>query len=74
MPISYKNVNNLKVAEDLLLFVNNELFEGTDISPEKFWLGFDKISHELDAYIFISSTYIHAIKSHNPSMHMESFH
>ena len=47
MPISYKNVNNLKVAEDLLLFVNNELFEGTDISPEKFWLGFDKISHEL---------------------------
>ena len=47
MPISYKNVNNLKVAEDLLLFVNNELLKDTDISPEKFWSGFDKITHEL---------------------------
>ena len=47
MPTSYKNVNNLKVAEDLLLFVNNELLKDTDISPEKFWLGFDKIVHEL---------------------------
>ena len=47
MPTSYKNVNNLKVAEDLLLFVNNELFKDTNISPEKFWLGFDKIVHEL---------------------------
>ena len=25
MPTPYKNVNDLKVAEDLLLFVNNEL-------------------------------------------------
>ena len=47
MSISYKNVNNLKVAEDLLSFVNSELLEGTEISPEKFWLGFDKIIHEL---------------------------
>jgi len=47
MPISYKNVKNLKVAEDLLSFVNNELFKDTDISPENFWLGFDKITHEL---------------------------
>ena len=47
MPISYKNVNNLKVAEDLLSFVNNELLKDTDISPDKFWLGFDKITHEL---------------------------
>ena len=47
MPISYKNVHNLKVAEDLLSFVNNELFKDTDISPENFWLGFDKIIHEL---------------------------
>ena len=47
MPVSYKNVNNLKVAENLLSFVNNELFKGTDILPEKFWLGFDKIIHEL---------------------------
>ena len=47
MPISYKNINNLKVAEDLLIFVNNELLKDTDISTEKFWSGFDKIVHEL---------------------------
>ena len=47
MPTSYKNVNNLKVAEDLLLFVNNELIKDIDISTENFWLGFDKITHEL---------------------------
>ena len=47
MTISYKNINNLKVAEDLLLFVNNELLKDTNISPEKFWSGFDKITHEL---------------------------
>ena len=47
MSNSYKNVNNLKVTEDLLLFVNNELLQDTGISPEKFWLGFDKITHEL---------------------------
>ena len=40
-------MNNLKVSEELLLFVNNELFNGTDISPEKFWKDFDKAVHEL---------------------------
>ena len=47
MPTSYKNVNNLKVAEDLFLFVNDELLKDIDISQEKFWSGLDKISHEL---------------------------
>ncbi len=47
MVSSYKNVNNLKVAEDLLSFVNNELLKDTDISPDKFWLGFDKSVHKL---------------------------
>ncbi len=47
MTTSYKKVNNLKVAEDLLLFVNNELLRDTGISPEKFWLGFDSATHEL---------------------------
>ncbi len=47
MPISYKNVNNLKVAEDLLMFVNKELLNDSGISPEDFWSGFDKIVHEL---------------------------
>ena len=47
MSTSYKNVNNLKVAEDLLLFVNKELFKETDINLEKFWKGFDESVHEL---------------------------
>ena len=47
MPTPYKNINNLKVAEDLLSFVNNELLKDIDISPEKFWKGFDDAIHEL---------------------------
>ena len=47
MTSKYHSVNNLKVSEELLLFVNNELFKGTDISPEKFWKDFDKAVHEL---------------------------
>ncbi len=47
MTSKYHSVNNLKVSEELLLFVNNELFDGTDISPEKFWKDFDKAIHEL---------------------------
>ncbi len=47
MTSKYHSVNNLKVADELLLFVNNELLNGTDISPEKFWKDFDKAVHEL---------------------------
>ena len=47
MTSKYHSVNNLKVSEELLLFVNNELLSGTDISPEKFWKDFDKAVHEL---------------------------
>jgi malate synthase len=47
MSTAYKSVNNLKVSEDLLLFVNNELLKDTDINPEKFWLGFDEAVHNL---------------------------
>ncbi len=47
MTSKYHSMNNLKVSEELLLFVNNELFDGTDISPEKFWKDFDKAVHEL---------------------------
>ena len=43
----YQNVNNLKVSDELLSFVNDELFKETSISPEKFWQGFDNIVHEL---------------------------
>ncbi len=47
MKTNYQNVHNLKVSEDLLNFVNNELLSGLNISSEKFWLGFDKTVHEL---------------------------
>ena len=47
MTTKYVNVNNLKVSETLLSFVNNELLKDTEISPEKFWTDFDKIVHEL---------------------------
>ncbi len=43
----YHSINSLKVSEELLHFVNNELFNGTNISPEKFWEDFDKAVHEL---------------------------
>ena len=47
MTKNYHSINNLKVSENLLSFINNELLTNVDISPDKFWLGFDKIIHEL---------------------------
>ena len=44
---NYTTVNNLKVSNELLKFVNEELLKDTGISPEKFWNGFDKTVHEL---------------------------
>ena len=47
MDNTYKNIGNLKVSEILADFVNKELLEGTNLKPEKFWEGFDKVIHEL---------------------------
>ena len=47
MPTKYVSVNKLKISENLLSFVNDELLKDIDISPEKFWLGFDSAVHEL---------------------------
>ena len=47
MSTKYQSVNNLKVSEDLLSFVNNELLHDTEISPKVFWTGFDKAVHDL---------------------------
>ena len=44
---NYQDVNNLKIAKELLSFVNNELLKDTNISAEKFWSDFDRIVHEL---------------------------
>ena len=43
----YQKVNNLKVSDELLSFVNDELLKETSISPKKFWQGFDNMVHEL---------------------------
>ena len=47
MSNNYHSVKNLKVSDELLSFVNNELLIGTDISPDQFWSDFDKAAHEL---------------------------
>ena len=47
MPNNYVSINNLKVSEKLLSFVNDELLIGTGISSQKFWSDFDKAVHEL---------------------------
>ena len=47
MTTSYQKINNLKVSKDLLSFVNEELLIGSNLSPKKFWEGFDIAVHEL---------------------------
>ena len=44
---NYLEVENLKISNELLKFVNNELLNDTGITPEKFWSGFNKSVHEL---------------------------
>ena len=41
------DINNLKVDENLLDFIDNEVIPGTGIDPKKFWSEFDKSVHEL---------------------------
>ena len=47
MKAKYQSINNLKISENLLSFVNDELLKQTQISPDKFWHGFDEAVHEL---------------------------
>ena len=47
MKKKYTKINDLSVSDELLNFVNNELLNETKISPEKFWIGFNKVVHEL---------------------------
>ena len=46
MKRNYININNLKITDELYRFVNDEILKDTNISPEKFWSGFDKSVHE----------------------------
>ena len=42
MKEKFIKINNLSVDKILADFINNELLLGTNISPKKFWDGFDK--------------------------------
>ena len=41
------SVGNLRVAQVLYDFVNNEALPGTDIDPDSFWAGVDKVIADL---------------------------
>ncbi len=47
MKNEYLKVNNLSVSKNLYEFINEELLKDTNLTPEKFWLGFDRVVHEL---------------------------
>ena len=47
MQEKYININSLKVSENLAKFIREELLEDLNISPEKFWTGFEKVVKEL---------------------------
>ena len=40
-------VGNLRVAQVLYDFINNEALPGTDIDPDSFWAGVDKVVTDL---------------------------
>ena len=48
MPDKYINIHNLKISESLSKFVEEELLTDTDMSSDKFWLGFEKTVNELE--------------------------
>ncbi len=47
MQVKYITLNRLKIAENLVSFVRDELLQDLNITPEKFWSGFDSIIYEL---------------------------
>ena len=47
MQEKYISINSLKVSENLSNFISEELLNEIDISPEKFWIGLEKVVNEL---------------------------
>ncbi len=47
MQEKYITINNLRVSEKLLNFVNDELLKNTNVSSENFWSGMEKTLDEL---------------------------
>ncbi|MBY0121391.1 malate synthase G [Bacillus sp. S/N-304-OC-R1] len=44
---SYKQVGKLQVASELFEFINLEVLPGSEVDPEKFWIGFENIVQDL---------------------------
>ncbi|MYL53861.1 malate synthase G [Pontibacillus yanchengensis] len=42
----YRAVGNLKVAENLYTFINEQALPGTEVSQEVFWEGFEQLIHD----------------------------
>ena len=47
MTSKYIAKNNLQVSKNLVSFIEDELLMDLNITPEKFWSGFDNAVHEL---------------------------
>ena len=47
MQEKYIKINSFKVSESLAKFIDDELLRDIDITPEKFWSGFEKSVNEL---------------------------
>jgi malate synthase len=47
MQEKYIKINSFKVSESLAKFIDEELLKDIDITPEKFWSGFEKSVNEL---------------------------
>ena len=47
MKDQFVKISNLSVAKKLYDFVNKELLQGTNITSNHFWQGFDRVVHEL---------------------------
>ena len=73
MQEKYINVNNLKVSEKLHNFVNDELLKDTEISPDSFWDGFDKVVHELDNTLSFSRQSRNQQRNPSPNIRRSHF-
>ena len=41
------NINNLKIDENLVKFINEEAIPGTGLASDHFWKEFSNVVHEL---------------------------
>ena len=58
----YIEINNLKVSETLLNFVNDELLKETEISSKDFWTKLDKVVQTFELLYCTTCFYIIIVK------------